>query len=120
MEAVLALSPQGEVTTLRASDLGSATGRRYVVAVPRQAGPFAAELAERGVDVVALDAPGPAPTVGAQGRVAQQGARLQIRLPRGVETDAVLDAALALDLPILHLAPAEVTPDNGERRHEKC
>ena len=115
------LGPRGDVEVLQAEALSRTAGRRYVVAVPRQAGPFAAELARRGVHVEGLQA-GPASSatlVVARRELGEQPGRFLVRLAEGRGTDAILDASMALNLPVLHLAPAELA-DPDEREGEKC
>jgi hypothetical protein len=115
-DTILDLSFDGTVRVVDAAATANGEGRHYVVAVPRGAGPFAKELSQRGVAVAGFDAQGPTPEVVSRGEIGDRAGKLRIRLGNGVGTDTVLDAALALDLPILYLSPAELPPTVGEKR----
>ena len=119
-DVIVALRPRGEVELLRAVDLSAAVGRRYVIAVPRQAGPFATELERRGVHIERLGAgPDAASPVAFPPELGDQPGQFVVRLAEGLGTDVLLDASLALNLPIVHLAPAEFAVP-GEPKREKC
>ena len=120
MDTVLSLSPEGEVTELGANSVSAARGKRYLVSVPRLAGAFCTELTQRGVDVLQVDTVGPGPATVARRNLGDHAARLLVRLKEGLDTDVLLDAAIALHLPILHLAPAELPGATGESSKEKC
>ncbi len=108
-DAVLELGPRGEVAVVRGDPLRSSAGRQYVVAVPRQAAEFAVELERRGVHVERFGAGHHSTAAVSRSELSDHAARFLVRVAPEAGTDAILDASLALDVPVVHLAPSGLT-----------